>query len=67
MILIPLKLKYRNKNHRRQQDGTLTFMAGSWKSKSMNAGTKSKQKTQGTGARRRSYGPWYRQVIDVSA
>lgn len=63
MITIPLKLKYRNKNCRVQKDGTMTFMAGSWKSKSMNAGSKAKQKTQGTGARRRAYGPWYRQEV----
>jgi hypothetical protein len=58
-MLIPLKLKYRNPNHKILSDGTRVFQAGRFGSKSNHQGTKSKSTNQGTGVRRRAYNTHY--------
>lgn len=55
-ILIPLKLKHRNPNHRVKADGTKVFMAGRFSGKTNNQGSKKKGVT--IRPRRRAYGPW---------
>lgn len=67
MILIRLKLKYRNPQSRRlkrpfdPEGGTLVFKAGRFSSKTANQGTASKVKS--LAPRRKAYGPFFKEFI----